>query len=143
MSNISTIRTTSQNSGSSLSLSPSHRERDDHYAKVIVQLGPRWRIIVCKDSHQWVLQKRSVAPPNTGTWAGKSYATTRGGLIAACSGRGLLSEAFARQVLEALPSNVRDFVSQKGLPRARLDLPEGKDTACLSNIHEAAKASST
>jgi hypothetical protein len=92
---------------------------------------------------QWILQKRSVAPPNTGTWAGKSYATTRDGLIAACSGRGLLFEAFARQVLEALPSNVRDFVSQKGLPRARLDWPESNDTACLSNIHEAAKASST
>ena len=63
--------------------------------------------------------------------------------MAACSSRGLLSEAFARQVLEALPSNVRDFVSQKGLPRARLDWPESNDTACLSNIHEAAKASST
>ena len=106
MSNISTIRTTSQNSGSSLSLSPSHRERDDHYAKVIVQLGPRWRIIVCKDSHQWVLQKRSVAPPNTGTWAGKSYATTRDGLIAACSGRGLLSESSMVVILSALPDRI-------------------------------------
>lgn len=106
MSNISTIRTTSQNSGSSLSLSPSHRERDDHYAKVIVQLGPRWRIIVCKDSHQWVLQKRSVAPPNTGTWAGKSYATTRDGLIAACSGRGLLFEASVMTILSVLPDRI-------------------------------------
>ena len=60
--------------------------------------------------------------------------------MAACSSRGLLSEVFARQVLEALPSNVRDFVSQKGLPRARLDWPEGNDDACLSNLREAAKA---
>ena len=143
MGNISTPPTASKNSGGGSPPSPSHRERDDNYAKVIAQLGPRWRIIVCKHGIQWILQKRSVEPPNTGTWAGKSYATTRDGLMAACSGRGLLSEAFARQVLEALPSNVRDFVSQKGLPRARLDWPESNDTACLSNIHEAARASST
>ena len=121
----------------------SHRERDDNYTRIVVLLTHRWRIITCKHGIQWILQKRSVEPPNTGTWAGKSYATTRDGLMAACSSRGLLSEAFARQVLEALPSNVRDFVSQKGLPRARLDWPESNDTACLSNIHEAAKASST
>ena len=121
----------------------SHRERDDNYSRIVILLTPRWRIIVCKHGIQWILQKRSVEPPNTGTWAGKSYATTRDGLMAACSSRGLLSEAFARQVLEALPSNVRDFVSQKGLPRARLDLLESNDTACLSNIHEAAEASST
>ena len=90
MSNISSPPTRLENSTGSLSLPPSHRERDDHYAKVIVQLGPRWRIITCKHGIQWILQKRSVAPPNTGTWAGKSYATTLDGLIAACSGRGLL-----------------------------------------------------
>ena len=143
MGNISTPPTTSQKSGSGSPLHPSNRERDDYYANVVLQFSPRWRIITCKHGIQWILQKRSVEPPNTGTWAGKSYATTRDGLMAACSSRGLLSEAFARQVLEALPSNVRDFVSQKGLPRARLDWPESNDTACLSNIHEAAKASST
>jgi len=92
---------------------------------------------------QWILQKRSVAPPNTGTWAGKSYATTRDGLIAACSGRGLLFEPSARQVLEELPSDVRDYTSQTGLLHARFDFPEGKDAACWNNLHEAAKASST
>ena len=143
MGNVSTPPHPSQKSGSGSPLHPSNRERDDYYANVVLQLSPRWRIITCKHGIQWILQKRSVAPPNTGTWAGKSYATTRDGLMAACSRRGLLSEASARQVLEALPSNVRDYASQKGLPRARLDWPEGNDAACLSNIHEAAKASST
>ena len=133
--------TPSQNSGGSLPQPPSHRERDDSYAKVIAQLAPRWRVITCKDGLQWILQQRSVPFPNTGTWAGKSYATTRDGLMAACSSRGLLSEPSARQVLEALPSNVRDYASQMGLPRARLGLPEGNDAVCLSNSHEAAKAS--
>ena len=142
MGNFSTPPTLSQNSGGSLPQPPSHRERDDNYAKVIAQLGPRWRAILCKDGIQWILQKRSVAPPHTGTWSGKSYATTRDGLMAACSGHGLLSEPSARQVLEALHSDVRDYASQMGLPRARLDLPEGNDAVCLTNPHEAAKASS-
>ncbi|WP_143037405.1 MULTISPECIES: hypothetical protein [Lentibacter] len=55
---------------------------------------------------QWILQKRSVAPPNTGTWAGKSYATTRGGLMAACSGRGLLFEPSVMTILSVLPDRI-------------------------------------
>ena len=31
---------------------PSHRERDDNYQGVIVQLAPRWRIIECRDAIQ-------------------------------------------------------------------------------------------
>lgn len=131
-----------QNHGGAHDSTPSHRERDETYRGVIVALSDRWRVILCKDEIQFILQKRSVAPPNTGTWAGKTYSTTRNGLIAACSSRGLLSEAFARQVLEALPSNVRDYTSQIGLPRAKMDWPEGNDAACLGNLHEAAKASS-
>jgi len=126
--------------GSSPHTSP--RERDDNYAAVVIPLNPRWRIIVCKDGIQWILQQRSVAPPNTGTWSGKSYSTTRSGLIAACSDRELLSDPSASQVLEALPYGVRDYACQIGLPRAQLDWPEGNNSACLGNLHEAAKASS-
>ena len=142
MDNIPTPLTPSQKSGSGSPLHPSNRERDNNYAKVIAQLGPRWRIIVCKDDIQFILQKRSVSPPNTGTWSGKSYSTTRDAIIAACSSRGLLSEASARQVLESLPSNVHDYASQMGMPRAKLEWPEGNDAACQSNLREAAKASS-
>ena len=142
MANIDTPPTPSQTSGGSLPQPTSHRERDDSYAKVIAQLAPRWRVITCKDGIQWILQQRSVAPPNTGTWAGKSYSTTRDALIAACSDRGLLSATSASQVLEALPYGVRDYASQIGLPRAQLDWPEGNDSVCLGNLHEAAKASS-
>ena len=89
---------------------PSSRERDDNYTRIVVVLTRRWRIIVCKHGIQWILQKRSVAPPNTGTWAGKSYATTRDGLMAACSGRGLLFEPTARLTIEALPPHIRNYV---------------------------------
>lgn len=84
----------------------SHRERDDCYDNIIVHLALRWRIIVCKDGIQWILQQRSVAPPNTGTWSGKSYSTTRSGLIAACSDRELLSVPSARRAVDALPHRI-------------------------------------
>ena len=131
-----------QNHGGAHASTPSRRERDETYWGVIVALSDRWRVILCKDEIQFILQKRSVAPPNTGTWAGKSYSTSRSGLIAACSDRGLLSEPSVRQVLGALPSDVRDYTSQIDLPPAKLDWPEGNDAACLGNLHEAAKASS-
>jgi len=142
MGNISTPPTPSQNSGGSLPQRLSHRERDDSYAKVIAQLAPRWRVIICKDGIQWILQQRSVPFPNTGTWSGKSYSTTRDALIAACSERGLLSEPSASQVLEALPYDVRDYASQIGLPRAQLDWPEGNVDTLMCNLNEAAKVSS-
>jgi hypothetical protein len=111
--NVSTPPTLSQNSGGSSPQPPSHRERDDSYAKVIAQLGPRWRVITCKDGLQWILQRRSVAPPNTGTWAGNSYSTTRDALIAACSDRKLLSEPHLRRALDALPSDISTFITER------------------------------
>ena len=113
MGNISTPTTPSQNSGGSLPQPPSPRERDDNYAEVVVHLAPRWRIIVCKDAIQYILQKRSVSPLNTGTWSGKSYSTTRDAIIAACSDRELLSDPSARQALDALPSDVREYIAER------------------------------
>ena len=92
---------------------PSLREREDNYIRIVVHLTTRWRIIACKHGIQWILQKRSVEPPNTGTWSGKSYAPTRDGLMAACSGRGLLLEPTERSTLEALPSHIRHFVFEQ------------------------------
>ena len=106
MLKIATPPTASQNIGSGSPFHLSNRERDDCCTNIVLQLSPRWRIITCKHGIQWILQKRSVAPPNTGTWAGKSYATTRDGLIAACSGRGLLSESSMVVILSALPDRI-------------------------------------
>ena len=91
----------------------SYRERDDCYADVVIHLASRWRIIVCKDGIQWILQQRSVAPPNTGTWSGKSYSTTRSGLIAACSDRELLSAALEGQLLDALPASFSEYAKER------------------------------
>ena len=96
---------------------PSHRERDDNYQRVIVELAPRWRIIVCKDGIQWILQKRSAEPSHSGEWRGVSYLTDRDALIELSVKLGLLSDPFKRAVLEALPSTIREYAAQIELPR--------------------------
>ena len=113
MANASTSTLPSQNDGCRSTQTYSRRERDDNYWGVIVVLNDRFRVIVCKDAIQFILQKRSVAPPNTGTWAGKTYSTTRDGLMAPCSERGLLSEPSARAALEDLPSSINEYVAEQ------------------------------
>ena len=82
---------------------PSHRERDDNYQGVIVQLDPRWRIIECRDATQWIIQKRSAEPSHSGEWRGNSYVTDRDALIELSVKRGLLSDPSKLAILEALP----------------------------------------
>jgi hypothetical protein len=87
----------------------SHRERDDNYQSVIVQLDPRWRIIECRDAIQWIIQKRSAEPSHSGEWRGDSYVVSRDALIELSVKRGLLSEPSLRAVLEALPSSATEL----------------------------------
>ena len=84
----------------------SHRERDDSYGKVILQLAPRWRIIECRNAEQWIIQKRNAEPLNPGVWLGVSYVVSRDKLIELSASLGLLSEPSKRAVLEALPSSI-------------------------------------
>ncbi|MDP4065780.1 hypothetical protein IMCC1933_21290 [Rhodobacteraceae bacterium IMCC1933] len=87
---------------------PSHRERDDSYGKVILQLAPRWRIIECRNAEQWIIQKRSAEPLDQGKWTGVSYVVSRDKLIALSTSVGLLSEPSKRAVLQALPPTARE-----------------------------------
>ena len=61
------------NKGVDMAECNSHRERDDNYNKVIIQLAPRWRIIECKNALQWIIQHRAAKPLNQGHWLGVSY----------------------------------------------------------------------
>ena len=84
---------------------PSHRERDDHYKGVAVLLAPRWRVIVCKDGMQWIVQQKESS--HGGPWRGVSYYTHRDGLLLACGSLEMASSS-ASEALEALP----DYASQ-------------------------------
>ncbi len=54
----------------------SHRERDDDYRWVRIPIDARWRVIVCKEGRQYVLQYRD--GPNH--WTGKKFAPTKAGV---------------------------------------------------------------
>ena len=87
----------------------SHRERDDSYTKVILQLAPRWRIIECRNAEQWIIQKRSAEPLDRGKRTSISYVVSRDKLIELSASLGLLSEPSKRAVLEVLPSSATDL----------------------------------
>jgi len=94
----------------------SHRERDDSYTKVILQLAPRWRIIECRNAEQWIIQKRSAEPLDRGKCTGVSYVVSRDKLIELSTSVGLLSEPSKRAVLEALPSTAREYALKQVRP---------------------------
>ena len=83
----------------------SHREKEDNYHGVILQLAPRWRIIECRNAEQWIIQKRSAEPLHQGVWRSVSYVVSRDKLIELSTTLGLLSDAAARAVLDGLPEN--------------------------------------
>ena len=87
----------------------SHRERDDSYGKVILQLAPRWRIIECRNADQWIIQKRSAEPLDRGKWTSVSYVVSRDKLIELSASLGLLSEPSRRAALERFPSRATDL----------------------------------
>ena len=88
---------------------PSHRERDDFYQGEIIELSARWRVVLCKNRLQWILQRRSKNPPHRGYWRGQSCCTSRDALLEVCARRGLLSDPKTRGMLEALPEGARDY----------------------------------
>ena len=85
----------------------SHRERDDAYIGTIVQFSPRWRLILCKDQMQWIIQKKESS--RRGDWRGLKYLTCKDSVLKASGGLGLLSDPKVKAVLHALPMRARDY----------------------------------
>ena len=94
-----------QSTGVAVTAPPSHRERDDAYRNVVEQLTTRWRVIVCRDGIQWILQRKESS--HGGPWRGVSYHTNRDGLLRACGSLEMASSG-ALEALAALP----DYASQ-------------------------------
>jgi hypothetical protein len=89
---------------------PSHRERDTDYAYVVVQLAPRYRVILCPQHLQWIIQRKECS--RRADWRAEQYLTSRDGLIEACGKRGLLSDPNAEAVLHALPDHVNQLAKK-------------------------------
>ena len=85
----------------------SHRERDDAYIGTIVQFSPRWRLILCKDQMQWIIQKKESS--RRGDWRGKYYLTCKDSVLEASGRQDWLSDPKVKAVLHALPMRARDY----------------------------------
>jgi hypothetical protein len=56
-------------------LAASRREKDDDYGNIVTQLGATYRVIVCADAIQWIVQQKR------GVWRSLCYCTSREGVI--------------------------------------------------------------
>ena len=88
----------------------SHRERDDDYAYVVVQLTPRYRVILCPQGLQWIIQEKEAS--HEGPWRAEGYYTTRDSLLNACGKLGFLSGPNVEAVLHALPDHVSQMAKK-------------------------------
>ena len=94
---------TSVNGGTCSPAVEAHRESSDHYSYIILILTNRWRIILCRQGLQWILQRRENL--HGGAWRGFRYFRTRKVLIEECGRLGLLSNTAAAQLRETLPQD--------------------------------------
>lgn len=88
----------------------SHRERDDDYAFIVVHLAPRYRVILCPQGLQWIIQKKECS--HEGPWRAKEYHTSRESLMKACGKLGFLSDPNVEVVLHALPDHVSQLAKK-------------------------------
>ena len=105
----------------------SGREQSDDYFRVASVLNDRWRVIVCKDAIQWILQQRRRDTPK---WDGASYCTTRQGLLRCIREKvkGDIDPS-ALAALEALPETILTFS-----PYPNITQPP--DKRCSMNIYK-------
>lgn len=78
------------------------KEHSDDYPNVVMSLDERWRVIVCRNGIQWILQyRKSLTKPDL--WEGRSYCQTREGLERA------IKEKIGRTILEEENADMSKF----------------------------------
>ena len=60
-----------------------HQETANDYIGIVARLCDRYRVIVCKDRIQWILQRRDGERHGRSRWAGVGYFRTREALLRA------------------------------------------------------------
>ena len=88
----------------------SHRESDDNYSNVIVIFNSRWRLSLCRDGIQWILQQKEIS--HGMPWRGVKYFRSKEALIGVCGSLNLLSDEYNRHIIEALPDNITDVAKK-------------------------------
>ena len=100
----------SQKTQASMVIEATAIESSDLYAKVIVQSSDRWRVILCSQGLQWIIQKKESS--HAGPWRAEKYVTSRSALIRACGTLGLLSDPATEAVLSTLPEHVSQLAKK-------------------------------
>lgn len=86
-----------------LSCNGSHRESADNYHSIVVVLNDKYRVIVCRDEIQWILQKQNGQRHGQNRWDSLSYFRTRDGVIRSCRAYAGRLDAKTLSILESLP----------------------------------------
>ena len=89
----------------------SHRESDDDYARVVARLDDRWRVIVCRDDLQWILQRRDGERAGRARWTGVGYFLTREALLRVSRASCVRVDPAALSALAALPEHMTGGVA--------------------------------
>lgn len=81
-------------------------EESDGYPNVVARLGDDWRVIVCRDGIQWIVQRRAGKRHGGARWEARGYCRTREGLLLRC--RDFLGECngVAVAALACLPHHI-------------------------------------
>jgi hypothetical protein len=83
------------------------RECADDYGRVVLRLNANWRIIVCREGCQWILQRRgSPERARKDDWRGRSYCRTLEALIRCTREHTGGNDSSAASVLAELPPHI-------------------------------------
>ena len=78
----------------------------DGYSAVVARLNERWRVIVCRDAIQWILQSFDGLRNGRAEWRGVGYFRARDALIRASGASAGEIEPSAFAILHALPAHI-------------------------------------
>ncbi|PAP97800.1 hypothetical protein LRP31_23600 [Mesorhizobium mediterraneum] len=59
---------------------PDNRERSDTYTNIVFRINDRWRVIICPEGIQWILQKRKGNLDGRPAWNGVKFCRSKVGL---------------------------------------------------------------
>jgi hypothetical protein len=104
--------------------SGSHRERDDNYSGIVARLNDRWRIILCLDGLQWIVQRATrTDSPDGPRWEAVRYHRDRDAMLALGPALWGRADPEALATLAALPARIGKDAGTGARRAARLRLP--------------------
>lgn len=83
-------------------------ETADFYRHEVARLNSSWRVVVCKDGLQWILQRRDGQRAGETRWTGIRYFRTRRALLKAVRAMCGPSDLSSAAILSELPETINE-----------------------------------